>query len=229
MESTKEPQYNALLHLARASGLETLGLMTNQVWHDDPKRLVFTLARYKFVSKMFDGYKKVLEVGCGDGFGSKIVKQTVDEIYLSDFDPLFVDYVNNSDTRKWVSEAFIYDGITGLTPSFAPFDGIYSLDVLEHIPKEHEAMFISNIISGLSSTGSLLIGMPSLESQPYASHQSKIGHVNCKTGSDLKSMLSNYFSNVFIFSMNDEVVHTGFEKMSHYLFALCCMPKIYYN
>ena len=41
----------------------------------------------------------------------------------------------------------------------------------------------------------------------------------------LKSLLSKYFHNVFIFSMNDEVVHTGFYPMAHYLFALCCDKK----
>ena len=30
-----------------------------------------------------------------------------------------------------------------------------------------------------------------------------------------------YFHDVFMFSMNDEVVHTGFHAMAHYLFALC--------
>jgi len=35
-------------------------------------------------------------------------------------------------------------------------------------------------------------------------------------------MLKNYFNNVFLFSMNDEVVHTGFNKMAHYLIAICC-------
>ncbi|MCA6302689.1 MAG: hypothetical protein IM629_12150, partial [Phenylobacterium sp.] len=29
-----------------------------------------------------------------------------------------------------------------------------------------------------------------------------------------------FFSNVFLFSMNDEVVHTGFAPMAHYLFAI---------
>ena len=32
----------------------------------------------------------------------------------------------------------------------------------------------------------------------------------------------DHFHNVFIFSMNDEVVHTGFAPMPHYYFALCC-------
>jgi hypothetical protein len=62
--------------------------------------------------------------------------------------------------------------------------------------------------------------MPSLESQIYASPNSKAGHVNCKTMPDFKSTLLTYFHNVFMFGMNDEMVHTGFHKMAHYLIAL---------
>ena len=29
-----------------------------------------------------------------------------------------------------------------------------------------------------------------------------------------------------MYSMNDEVVHTGFSRMAHYLFALCAAPKV---
>ncbi len=63
--------------------------------------------------------------------------------------------------------------------------------------------------------------MPSLESQTYASSLSKIGHVNCKTGDELKRLMEEYFTNVFIFCMNDEVIHTGYQPMAQYLFALC--------
>jgi hypothetical protein len=65
-----------------------------------------------------------------------------------------------------------------------------------------------------------VIGLPSLESQPYASPQSKAGHVNCKSGPELKRLMEEYFHNVFLFSMNDEVVHTGFHKMANYVFAI---------
>jgi hypothetical protein len=63
--------------------------------------------------------------------------------------------------------------------------------------------------------------MPSLESQIYASPQSKEGHINCKTGMSLKKTLEKHFKNVFLFSMNDEVIHTGYYPMAHYLLALC--------
>jgi hypothetical protein len=38
-------------------------------------------------------------------------------------------------------------------------------------------------------------------------------------------LLSQFFHNVFIFSMNDEVVHTGFHPMAHYIIGLGCTRK----
>ena len=73
----------------------------------------------------------------------------------------------------------------------------------------------------MNNNGILIIGMPSLESQKYASPQSKAGHVNCKSGNEFRETMENYFSNCFLFSMNDEVVHTGYNKMAHYLIAVC--------
>ena len=65
-----------------------------------------------------------------------------------------------------------------------PFDAIYSLDVLEHIHPEKEDLFISNCVKSLKKDGVLIFGMPSFESQLYASPESKEGHVNCKSGND---------------------------------------------
>jgi hypothetical protein len=80
------------------------------------------------------------------------------------------------------------------------------------------------MILSLNPRGVLILGMPSLESQAHASPPSREGHVNCKTGNALKELGAKYFANVFVFSMNDEVVHTGFYPMAHYLIALCCGP-----
>ncbi len=67
--------------------------------------------------------------------------------------------------------------------------------------------------------------MPSLESQAYASEASRVGHVNCKTGQELKTNALKYFTNVFLFSMNDETLHIGFPQMSHYIFVECSGKK----
>jgi len=197
--------------------------MTSQAWYDDPKRLAFTLSRYKFVAKMLSGAGHVLEVGCADAFGTRIVVQEVQQLTATDFDPLFVEDANSRMSDRWKFTCKAHDMLKG--PFRGEFDGMYALDVLEHILPENEDRFLSNMAASLTGHGVLIIGMPSLESQPYASPLSKEGHVNCKTMPDLKATMQRYFHNVFMFSMNDEVVHTGYHKMAHYLFAMCCGKK----
>lgn len=220
---TREPQYNRCLEIKDRQGLTSLGLMTNQVWEDDPRRLTFLLARYKFVSKMLSGKKFVGELGCGDAFGTRIVMQTTQKVIAYDFDPVFVDDIRQRQSERWPVEVHFHDVLEAPLPN--QHDGIYSLDVIEHIPRSSEHLYLNNLRDSLTDSGVLIIGSPSLESQAYASPPSKEGHVNCKSGEELKALLLNYFENVFLFSMNDEVVHTGFTPMAHYLFAVCCQKK----
>lgn len=221
--STKEPQYKLLFDVVKKHGVTKMGLMINESWNQDPKRTLFTLARYKFVAKMLAGCGKVLEVGCADAFGTRLVQQSVKEVTAVDFDPVFIEDVHSRIDSAWPLNCFQHDILLGAVPGM--FDAIYSLDVLEHIEPRMEDIFITNMLSSLDANGAMIVGMPSLESQTYASPQSKEGHVNCKSGSALKSCLQNYFYNVFLFSMNDETVHTGFCPMAHYLLAICCGKK----
>lgn len=218
-EETKEAQYDVCLRVRDEVGFQRLGLMTNQVWYDDPRRMVFMLSRYKFVSKMLSGRMRVAELGCGDGFGGRIVRQEVPELDLYDFDPLFVADVNANQVARWQCQARTADILAAPLP--AAYDGIYSLDVIEHIAPEQEHRYVENLRASLDEFGVLIVGSPSLESQDYASPPSKAGHINCKSGKNLKALMERYFHNVFLFSMNDEVVHTGFTPMAHYLFTIC--------
>ena len=219
----REHQYDEISTLEEEVRVASLGRMRNFDWHNDPRRLLFTLARYKFVSKMFDGYETVLEIGCGDAFATRIVQQTVKKVTATDFDPIFIEEIHDRRQHKWELDAHVHNMV--LEPTKQSFDGIFSLDVLEHVQQSDEDAFLKNTCLSLKSHGALIIGMPSLESQTYASEASKIGHVNCKTGTDLRDLMKKYFHSVFMFSMNDEVVHTGFFPMAHYLFAVCCDKK----
>jgi len=217
---TVEPQYQNCLDIEARFGRATLGLMTNQVWHDDPRRLTFVLARYKFVAKMLSGRDHVLEVGCADAFGTRIVQQEVGHVTALDIDPVLIDDARKRIDPEWPLDFIVHDILD--TPLANEFDAAYSLDVLEHIVAEDEDQFVSNIAASLKTSGVAIIGSPSLNSQQWASPTSKAGHINCKQAGELKSLLERHFDNVFVFSMNDEVVHTGYFAMAHYYFALCC-------
>lgn len=219
---TKESQYGIVFDVEKKHGRTRLGLMVNESWNQDPKRTLFMLARYKFVAKMLSGRQRVLEIGCADAFGTRLVQQEVEHVTAVDFDPVFIADVQARADPAWPMDYRVHDMLSG--PVAGTFDAIYSLDVLEHIQPQHEDRFMENLVASLAPSGVAIIGMPSLESQAYASPQSKAGHVNCKSGKVFRRFLEKYFASVFIFSMNDEVVHTGYLPMAHYLIALCVSP-----
>jgi dTDP-4-dehydrorhamnose reductase len=216
---TKEPQYDILLHERRVS----MGLMSGHAYLNDPKRLSFTLSRYKFVSKMFGGLDHVLEIGCADAFGTPLILKEVKKLSACDFDEHFINDVKRTHPFKDQITFFRHDFTKG--PREEKYDGIFCMDVLEHIQKEKERDFLGNLCGSLRDDGIAIVGIPSLESQVYASEVSRLGHVNCKSGNELKTDLRKYFDKVFVFSMNDEVVHTGYFPMAQYLIALCITPK----
>jgi SAM-dependent methyltransferase len=201
-----------------------LGVVAASTWRKDPKRLLFMLARYKFVAKMFSGFADVLEVGCGDAWASRVVKQHVHRLTGVDMDERFLRQAAYNANGNWTIS--LREQNVLCEPINSLHDGIYLLDVLEHVSQENEDLFLQNILRGLKFNGALIVGMPSLSSQALIPAERRDpGHINCKDEADFKSFMQKYFNNVFIFSMNDEFVHTGNTNMAHYLLALCCGKK----
>src|SRR5262249_17235827 len=161
-------------------------------WVSDPRRLLFSMARYKFVAKMLSGRGHVLEIGCGDAFSAPVILQEVRRLTVSDFDPEFVASARSQMQPEYPYEAVVHDFRAG--PMQGAFDGAYLLDVLEHVEAAEERRFIGNIMACLTADAVLIVGMPSLESQAYASPGSKAGHVNCKSAPDLKHLMLEYFA-----------------------------------
>jgi hypothetical protein len=223
-EQMREPQYNDSLELKDHIGLTSPGTKTDQVWHDDPRRLAFLLSRYKFVAKMLSGCGDVGEIGSGDVFGTGVVLQEMPNVTVYDFDPTSTKDTGTRRDMRWPFKAEVHDILAAPLPR--KHGALYSLDVMEHIASVDEDRFLTNICASLHENGLLMIGTPSLESRAYTSPQSKMDGVNCKSGPGFQALLNKYFTHVFIFSMNDEVVHAGFSRMAHYLFALCAVPRV---
>lgn len=196
-----------------------LGMMSSHRWRMDPKVLLFAMARHKFVAKMLSGTADVLDIGCGDGWGAQIVLPEVGRIRAFDNDTNLIEECRRN-IRLDRLEFGLWDFRQGPLTA-APGEAAYLLDVLEHVAAADEDAFLGHIAASLVPEGVCIVGMPSLESQKFASKPSRRGHVNCKTGPDLKATLARHFRHVFLFSMNDEVVHTGFTPMAHYLLGLC--------
>lgn len=218
--TAKEKQNQAQLDRYFAQGGVQLGPWTSHLWRDDPRHLGFLLARYKFCAKMLSGKRRVLEVGCGDAFGMRVVQQTVESICGIDLEP---QVVADAQRRLAVEQQ---QGVTlkihDMTESGLEekFEAAYSLDVIEHIPKEREHRFMTHLCQSLIQHAVCIIGTPNITASAYASPFAAQGHINLKSAETLQTLLVPYFRHIFLFSMNDEVVHTGFYPMAHYLLAM---------
>lgn len=191
---------------------------------DDPKRLGFLLSRHKFVAKMLDGKDSVLDIGCQEGLGALIVSKAVGRITAVDFYRSHIEAAKAGIGRAAPNITFLgHDIIDGPAPGV--FDAAYSMDVFEHIDPAQCDLYMKHVIASLRPNGVFIIGIPSLESQQYASKYAREGHINCRSGADLRDYCKKFFHNVFMFGMNDEVVHTGYFPMCQYLIAVCVGQK----
>lgn len=199
-----------------------LGTATAQGYVGDPRMVAFVASRYKFCAKMLEGMGSVVEIGCGDAFGSPIVAQSVGALTCTDIDEeTLVD--NRERCRFFPNMSFKYHDFRA-HPFSPKADAVYLVDVIEHVFPEEMPAFMTNLAASVREHGIVLIGTPNKTSEQYASENSKVGHVNVMTGKDLRAACARYFHNVFMFGMNDEVVHTGYLPMAHYLWALCVAP-----
>lgn len=197
------------------------GGMSRWAYQDDPKRLTFTLARYKHTAKLLEGFGHVLEVGCADGFGTRIVRQHVGALTAIDADERSIGEAKLASSAQWPVSFYSRDIVEVIASGgWRGFDAVYALDVIEHIKPDDEFLRAMAAAAPVA-----VIGTPSLEAQQYASPMSKLGHVNCYSGADLKARLSEFWHNVFLFTMHDETLGTSFSPMAHYLLALCVEPK----
>jgi 2-polyprenyl-3-methyl-5-hydroxy-6-metoxy-1,4-benzoquinol methylase len=190
-------------------------------FRNDPKRLGFVLSRYKFATKMIGKNKSIFELGCSEGIGAAILAENATKYLGIDLDQdAIMNAKKNLTTPKF---EFIYDDF--IKKKYGKFQAVISLDVVEHIPEEKEILYFETIMENLSEDGICVIGTPNITASNYASEASKIGHINLFSQERLVENLRKYFFQVFPFGMNDEILHTGFSSMSHYLLCLACHKK----
>ncbi|MDP7578269.1 MAG: class I SAM-dependent methyltransferase [SAR202 cluster bacterium] len=200
-----------------------LGRYTTQAYHDDPCALSFITSRYKFCSRILGSAKTVIEIGCGDGFGSALVAQKVPRVICTDINEGLLEE-NRSRMSSFSNVEFVYHDFRD-KPFVEQVDGIYLVDVLEHIFQKEEESFLDNLCLSLNQHGICVIGTPNKTSEQYASVFSQEGHINLKDHAELKDLGEARFFNHFIFGMNDEVVHTGFPAMAHFQWLVGIGPR----
>ena len=215
----KEPQNQVAYDEHIEKGPEYFGPWASYDWRRNPRGFLFKLARYKFAATMLTGSQSVLEAGCGDGMGLPLLLKDVGKVHAIDFEPFVVKNLEERYQSTPLNCTFEVLDLTKSSP-LGTYDAALSLDAIEHVDPTRENDFMSNVCSTLTKRAIFILGTPNITARQHASALSQAGHINMKSAETLRQTMGLYFHNVFIFSMNDEVVHTGFHPMAHYLFAM---------
>jgi 2-polyprenyl-3-methyl-5-hydroxy-6-metoxy-1,4-benzoquinol methylase len=184
--------------------------------------LLIRLARYKFVTKMIKSTDSVLEVGSGSGLGAIFLGQhcrKVTGIEVKTTEVAEARGINKRDNVEFrVCDLFDL-------PRDEKFDVVVSLDVIEHMPIEMGREFVKAQAAHLKDDGMLILGSPSIHSFPYQSALSQSSHVKCYDQPELLEVINPHVQRTLAFSMNDELVHTGYSKLAWYYFVIGFGPR----
>ncbi|MDD2707171.1 MAG: class I SAM-dependent methyltransferase [Verrucomicrobiae bacterium] len=187
-----------------------------------PRHVLFTLARYKFAARLIGPRKTILELGCSDGLGTYYLAETAQSVCGVDFDEEAIAHAQ----QYYQNERLRFSQADFLGKKFGGYDAVVSYDVIEHIFSRNERAYLRTIAANLKPQGVAFIGTPNILAQKYSNRKTRAAHVNMFSHERLQALCGEFFHNVFVFGQNDELVHTGYLPMAHYLLAVCCQKKL---
>jgi 2-polyprenyl-3-methyl-5-hydroxy-6-metoxy-1,4-benzoquinol methylase len=207
---------------SESAGPIRLGGYVTHWFQNTPRRTLHALSYYAFASRLIGPGKRVLDVGCNEGLGTWTLAVECGFARGIDFDAdaIAVAQANWSEDPR--IEFAVEDFLAG---ELTRWDAVVNFDVIEHIFPRNAADFLGGMAASLEADGVAIIGTPSEPGQRYASEVSRAGHVNVYSGERMEAELREHFEHAFIFAANDEMVHTGFFPMAHYIIGVGCKPR----
>jgi 2-polyprenyl-3-methyl-5-hydroxy-6-metoxy-1,4-benzoquinol methylase len=196
----------------------------SSIFISDPLFATIKLSRYKFAAKMLSSEDQVLDLGCGKGYGayffSKFGKSSIGLDEVDSFDSGIIK-------SKTHNLELIKGDILAPPPQIdnRKFDAVVSLDVIEHFNLADGDKILKWCKRHIYDNGMVIIGTPNRHSQAYRSRINQHQHIYEYEPEELEKKIKENFERTFMFSMNDELVHTGFSKLAWFFFIIGVIPK----
>jgi len=167
---------------------------------DGPDRVSYHhhLARYRFAYRNMKGGERVLDAGCGTGYGARLLREKAHSVIGIDNSPLAVDYARQNFEGPGVHFARMDCQILAFPAS--SFDLMVCFEVFEHL--ESHDHFLRECLRVLTADGSLILSTPNMVTADL--HMKSIGqsnpfHINMLDLSGFRSVLNRHFQDVQMF------------------------------
>lgn len=187
---------------------------------NNPLMATIKFSRYKFIAKLLHKNDAVLEVGCSDGVSSNFFSQYSKSVEGIDFDENVIKEAKKNFPKIKFEHA---DALT--FTSSKKYDVVIMLDFIEHFSKEDGEKLIEKYSSYLSNRGMIIVGTPNKYFDKYRAEHNKLHHLHEYYPEELTTLVEKHFERSMMFSMNDEIVHTGNPKLAWFLYSIGTYPK----
>ena len=177
-----------------------------------PKFLAEHLKAYEFIKGAVRG-RRVLEVGCGDGYGSAYLAKVAAEVVGIDYEKDVIAQAREKYTDRNLS--FIDGDAASLQFEDKSFDIVCSFQVIEHIPEDALPRYLSEIKRVLKDEGTFYLSTLNLEHSMKSPHtyQKNIAHCREFKLDELKGVLSKIFPRVEIFGLHLTAKHRFYLRL----------------
>ncbi len=164
---------------------------------------------YELVAKYIKKTDKVLEIGCGTGYGTEILSKTGASIYAIDIDEETIKECQKHSVQTNI-KFFAYDGKKINLPEKS-FDIIISFQVIEHIRKD--ISYLRNIKKLLKPNGFFFISTPN-RNYRLTKNQKPWNpfHIREYDSKSLSNVVTQIFPNTTIFSISSIKALSDIEK-----------------
>lgn len=182
------------------------------------------IATYEY-AKMFISGKRVLDYGCGSGYGSHMLSETAASVTGVDISKEAVDFAD----REYKSGNLNFKTIAELGNE--KFDVITSFQVIEHVPDDKE--YAGKLKQLLNPGGILIISTPDKKHRlfNYIQQPWNIYHLKEYTPETLEKLLKKYFRQVEILKIgsdadliHEEIRRTRKQRIALLPSTLCIYP-----
>jgi SAM-dependent methyltransferase len=128
------------------------------------------IERYEFAARKLRDAKSILDIACGVGYGSRLLKDSLPAALVTGVD-------SSADAIEYANDRYALPGLTfrvadGTTFDDGPFDAVVSLETIEHLPDPQP--FIQRVTTRLLRPSGIFIGSvpvtPSMDANPHHLH-----------------------------------------------------------
>lgn len=149
--------------------------------------------RYTFVSQFAKG-KKVLDLACGEGYGSKLLSNVAENVVGLDIDPLALEHAHIKYNIKNLD--FIRGSILEIPIKKKKFDVIVCFEGIEHI-EEHEK-FLSEVKQLMTEDGVFIVSSPNKKTYSDETGFKNPFHKKEMYLNEFKDLLGKYFKKTIL-------------------------------